>query len=210
MEEARRLTERERQCLRLVHSHFSSKQIARELGIKPGTVDRHCENATRKLQADSRVDAALRLMALEVGIGNGSQYDPLPIANRGDQTLDRQAERIADDQDFRHPASRQLGGDARPPYADGDDAGQARHGPAFDGSDPQADALSNGRRRYVGGDLYRGRDAGRTLQSNLAGTGRLGNLLAVFGIAALTAWILIAIAGAEQFAMILQRFRHGG
>ena len=57
------LTERERECLRLVHAHLNSKQIARELGIKPGTVDRHCENAVRKLQAGNRVDAALRLAA---------------------------------------------------------------------------------------------------------------------------------------------------
>ena len=58
-----RLTERERQCLQLVHAHFNSKQIARQLGIKPGTVDRHCENAVRKLQVDSRVAAALALAA---------------------------------------------------------------------------------------------------------------------------------------------------
>gem|GEM_PF-6785691 len=32
----------------------------------------------------------------------------------------------------------------------------------------------------------------------------------VFGVAAVVAWILTAIAGAEEFAFILQKFRYGG
>ena len=210
MDEANLLTERERQCLRLVHSHFNSKQIARELGIKPGTVDRHCENATRKLQAENRVAAAKRLVAAEIGIGNDSQSEWLPMENRGAPTLDWEAERTTHDTDLRHPAARQLGrnGDHTPAY--GDHPGEARHGPSSDGSHAQADALPHSGRGDVGDHLHRSRDVGRALQSDLAGSGRLGSILVVFGIAAVLAWILTAIAGAEQFAMILQRFRHGG
>lgn len=210
MEEPKLLTERERQCLRLVHSHFNSKQIARELGIKPGTVDRHCENATRKLQADNRVDAALRLVAVESGIGNVSQSEWLPIEKTQAIQPDQWAERIAHDPELRHPAARQLGRNGSHTPAYGDNPGEARHGPSFDGSNAQADALPNSWRGNVGDRLHWSRDVGRAFQSDLAGPGRLGSILVVFGIAAVTAWILTAIAGAEQFAMILQRFRHGG
>jgi DNA-binding CsgD family transcriptional regulator len=74
-----RLTDRERECLRLVHAHMNSKQIARRLGIKPATVDRHCENAARKLNASGRVDAALLLLA-EQDVPNDSVSEPAPIA----------------------------------------------------------------------------------------------------------------------------------
>jgi hypothetical protein len=32
----------------------------------------------------------------------------------------------------------------------------------------------------------------------------------VFGVAAVAAWILTALAGAEQFAFVLQKVRYGG
>lgn len=216
MDEANKLTERERQCLRLVHSHFNSKQIARELGIKPGTVDRHCENAARKLQADSRVAAAKRLVAAESGIPNDSQYEPLVMEKTGAFMPVGGAERTPYDPDYRYNTPRQLGRDGNHPAAYGDDPGQARHGPSPHGGDAQADALLDRWGRDVGSDLHRSRDVGRSLQSDLSGYaeffghGRLGSILLVFGLAAVLAWILTAIAGAEQFAMILQRFRHGG
>lgn len=210
MEEANRLTERERQCLRLVHSHFNSKQIARELGIKPGTVDRHCENATRKLQAENRVDAALRLVAVEIGIGNDSQSERLPIENPVLEALDQRAERTAHDTHLRHPTPRQLGRNGSHAAAYGDYRSEAFDGPSFDGGNTQADALPHSGRGDVGDHLHRGSHVGRTLQSDLAGPSRLGSILLVFGVAAVVAWILTAIAGAEQFAMILQRVKHGG
>jgi DNA-binding CsgD family transcriptional regulator len=52
------LTEMQRQCLRLVILHFSSKDIARELNLSPHTVDNHVKAAMQKLGAVSRFEAA--------------------------------------------------------------------------------------------------------------------------------------------------------
>ena len=55
------LTPRERECLRLVDRHLSSKQIARELGMSKTSVDTYCDRARRKLGVDDRYAAARRL-----------------------------------------------------------------------------------------------------------------------------------------------------
>src|SRR3569623_1473132 len=52
------LTPRERECLRLVDQHLSSKQIARELGMSKTSVDTYCDRARRKLGVDDRFQAA--------------------------------------------------------------------------------------------------------------------------------------------------------
>src|SRR5512147_1514400 len=52
------LTPRERECLRLVDQHLSSKQIARELGMSKTSVDTYCDRARRKLGVDDRYSAA--------------------------------------------------------------------------------------------------------------------------------------------------------
>ncbi|WP_304272555.1 helix-turn-helix transcriptional regulator [Caulobacter segnis] len=56
-----RLTDRERECLRLVDRHMSSKEIARELGLSKHTVDWHLDKAKRRLGATDRYDAARRV-----------------------------------------------------------------------------------------------------------------------------------------------------
>jgi len=56
-----RLTERERECLRLVDRHMSSKEIARELGLSKHTVDWHLDKARKRLGAADRYDAARRV-----------------------------------------------------------------------------------------------------------------------------------------------------
>lgn len=56
------LTPRERECLRLVDQHLSSKEIARQLGISKHTVDTHLDKARQRLGVVTRYDAA-RLMA---------------------------------------------------------------------------------------------------------------------------------------------------
>ncbi|MDX5393035.1 MAG: helix-turn-helix transcriptional regulator, partial [Caulobacteraceae bacterium] len=61
------LTARERECLRLVDRHFSSKQIARQLGMSKTSVDTYCDRARRKLGVGSRRDAARLLAAHEQG-----------------------------------------------------------------------------------------------------------------------------------------------
>lgn len=52
------LTQRERDCLNLVDRHFSSKQIARELGMSKNSVDTYCDRARKKLGVTDRYTAA--------------------------------------------------------------------------------------------------------------------------------------------------------
>ncbi len=49
----------QRDCLRLVYQHKSSKEIARELEISPHTVDQRLRVAMRKLGVENRKKAAL-------------------------------------------------------------------------------------------------------------------------------------------------------
>lgn len=66
-----RLTQGQRECLRLVLAHKSSKDIARELAISSHTVDQRLKAAMRILGASSRVEAAQHHAGLE------AQYQPL-------------------------------------------------------------------------------------------------------------------------------------
>ena len=68
-----RLSDGQRTCLRMVLMHMSSKDIARELGISPHTVDRRLKTAMQILDVDSRVEAA-RILARHEG---GAAYQPL-------------------------------------------------------------------------------------------------------------------------------------
>ena len=61
------LTARERECLRLVGNGLSSKEIAAQLGLTPGTIDQYLKDAIRKLGAPTRRSAARQLAALEEG-----------------------------------------------------------------------------------------------------------------------------------------------
>lgn len=58
-----RLTERQRACLELVAVGFTSKQIARKLGISNSTVDNHVLAATQLLGVADRREAARLVMA---------------------------------------------------------------------------------------------------------------------------------------------------
>ena len=62
-----RLTPRERECLRLVAQHLSSKEIARQLGLSQHTVDGHLHEARRKLGVPTRRDAVRILLESEGG-----------------------------------------------------------------------------------------------------------------------------------------------
>lgn len=61
-----RLSEGQKECLRLVLIHMTSKEIARHLGISSHTVDQRIRYAIRILGARSRMQAALRLSEAEV------------------------------------------------------------------------------------------------------------------------------------------------
>lgn len=66
---AKKLTNREKECLQLATRGFASKRIAAELGICEATVVFHFGNATRKLGAANRLEAVA--VALRRGlIGN--------------------------------------------------------------------------------------------------------------------------------------------
>lgn len=206
-----RLTQRERQCLRLVHAHFSSKQIARELGIKPGTVDRHCENAVRKLKVESRIAAALALASQSRGsIADDPQYGSAPMAPARDSGLDRGAERTPHDPDRRYDTPRELARNGSHLLPTGHDRTEETNGSALDRRNAQTGAVHDVRRGDDGVGLHRSSDVGRQLLSIGDGTGRFGSILVVFGVAAAAAWILTALAGAEQFAFMLQHLRYGG
>jgi DNA-binding CsgD family transcriptional regulator len=60
-----RLTTRQRDCLRLVLHHKQSKEIGRELGISPMTVDNHFRSAIQTLGVSNRVEAARLLESYE-------------------------------------------------------------------------------------------------------------------------------------------------
>lgn len=53
-----RLTRRQIECLEWVHRGYETKEIARELGISPDTVDMHIKNASQRLGVSSRRMAA--------------------------------------------------------------------------------------------------------------------------------------------------------
>ena len=59
------LTDREREILALVDRHFTSKEIARDLGIGVRTVDTYCDRARKKLGAPDRYVAA-RMLAMAI------------------------------------------------------------------------------------------------------------------------------------------------
>lgn len=59
------LTPRERRCLELVARHFDSETIGAELGIAAGTVNRYIHDASRKLGARNRKEAARMLQEMD-------------------------------------------------------------------------------------------------------------------------------------------------
>jgi DNA-binding CsgD family transcriptional regulator len=61
-----RLTERQKDCLRLVAQGYTSKEIGRQLDLSPSTVDNHILAATQSLGAMSRAEAGRILASAEV------------------------------------------------------------------------------------------------------------------------------------------------
>lgn len=66
-----KLTARQRDCLRLVLQHMQSKEIGRQLGISPMTVDNHFRSAIQTLGVSNRLEAARLLEAHELAGGDG-------------------------------------------------------------------------------------------------------------------------------------------
>jgi DNA-binding CsgD family transcriptional regulator len=61
----KRLTEKQRECLRLVCRHMETKEIARELKLSPDGVTQRIKSAMKTLGVDRRRDAALILAEAE-------------------------------------------------------------------------------------------------------------------------------------------------
>jgi DNA-binding CsgD family transcriptional regulator len=68
-----RLTEKQRECLRLVYAHQETKEIARLLGLSPDGVNQRIKTAMNTLGVSRRRDAAQILAEVE-GLGT---YPPL-------------------------------------------------------------------------------------------------------------------------------------
>lgn len=60
-----RLTERQKDCLRLVAQGYTSKEIGRTLDLSPSTIDNHILTAVQSLNAHSRGEAARSLAGVE-------------------------------------------------------------------------------------------------------------------------------------------------
>jgi DNA-binding CsgD family transcriptional regulator len=68
VDRVKRLTDKQRECLRLVYRHMETKEIARELGLSPDGVTQRIKSAMKTLGVDRRRDAALILAEAE-GLG---------------------------------------------------------------------------------------------------------------------------------------------
>jgi len=84
------LTDGQRDCLRLVYNHLTSKDIARVLGVSPHTVDMRLRTAMKTLSVGSRIEAARLLVQDEAGgevLPDAYQpliYHPPEIAGQGE------------------------------------------------------------------------------------------------------------------------------
>src|SRR5262249_52903311 len=86
------LTPRERECLRLVDQHLSSKQIARQLGMSKTSVDTYCDRARKKLGVDDRYAAARLLRQIDVDpVLTVAGQDTVRTDNRPEPWLDEPA-----------------------------------------------------------------------------------------------------------------------
>ncbi len=92
------LTDAERDCLRLVYQHMTSKDIARQLGVSPHTVDMRLRQAIRKLEVTTRVEAARALVIEELtqGMTADAAAEAQDAARGSYQPLIYQAPEIVD------------------------------------------------------------------------------------------------------------------
>ena len=74
-----RVTEPQRECLRLVLTRHNSKEIAQTLGVSPVTVDKRIGRAVATLGVGTRFEAARLLAAHEGGTYQPLVYQPADI-----------------------------------------------------------------------------------------------------------------------------------
>jgi|GEM_PF-855725 len=131
-ERVKLLTAGERDCLRRVYAHMTSKDIARELGLSNHTVDMRLRTAIKKLEVNNRIEAARLLILDELShpapvddaisadnigeITNAGQPLPFDDTQDGYQPLIYQASEIAGTPNsamFGAPASAEAGAAAK-------------------------------------------------------------------------------------------------
>jgi len=208
-----RLTDAQRDCLRLVYKHMTSKDIARELGVSPHTVDMRLRTAMKTLSVGSRIDAARLLVASEAqdGVAEGApvlgrlvDFDPAEAAalheshaSAAYQPLIYQSPDVADaacDDTIGAPAS--IGSDEHAIH-DFDPRIRPVVGPPASGPPRLAGASPSSSIPYPGS--WPGADHGNTVGTSLP-WGQRNDL----SITARLAWIaLIAIGSALGFGAIL-------
>lgn len=66
---AAQLSLRQRECLDLVGQGLTSKQIGRELGLSPSTVDNHIRSALERLSVSDRMSAVRAIADLDRELG---------------------------------------------------------------------------------------------------------------------------------------------
>lgn len=123
------LTAGQRDCLRLVYRHMTSKDIARALDISPHTVDMRLRTAMRTLSVGSRIEAARLLVESEAGTYQPLIYQAPELGGAAVPVTDgAPASTTDDDHAHRHPNTRLEPGVEAP--ADGPPrfAGALRHG----------------------------------------------------------------------------------
>jgi DNA-binding CsgD family transcriptional regulator len=82
------LTEGQKECLRLVAAHFTSKEIARSLNISRFTVDQRLDAARSKLSASSRKEAALMFVSADsVSLSHPLVYEPNRVESQPGNTI---------------------------------------------------------------------------------------------------------------------------
>jgi DNA-binding CsgD family transcriptional regulator len=77
------LSEGQKTCLRLVARGMSSKEIARETGLRPQTVDTYLKAALSRLDAPNRREAARMLAAWDLSQESGSPSHRIAVAGPG-------------------------------------------------------------------------------------------------------------------------------
>ncbi len=204
-----RLTPRERECLRLVAAHMRSKQIARELGIAPATVNKHCENAARKLEAADRVQAALMLASAE-GLPTESVDEPIIISGQAPPGSGEGARELNHAHTRSTDARPDLGPDGERLAVLGDDAQQTADCASPSERPAQTVEVPGARRGLPGALLHGCRLVGHKLRSIGTGHEPLQRIVLVFAVAALTALALTGFLAAERFAFLLHWARYGG
>ena len=113
------LTEGQRDCLRLVYQHMTSKDIARVLNVSPHTVDMRLRTAMKTLGVASRIEAARLLWVEENGADAPSAgyqtliYQPPELVPEPDQAI--VAAPASDGDSETDPSLRQPSSEVGPP-----------------------------------------------------------------------------------------------